>query len=186
MRQVLRQLRQVFNDLGAPALEITRGGVRLDRDRLDVDVWEVIDSVERTDPHPATLQQKHLMETLLAGYEDLNGALRSWLLVQRQNLHDRVVLSLESQLAEVGEEIPPTRIQEVKSLAIALSNLDPTHEGACRRLMQVSALEGDISGSLRRYNTLWELLDSEYDMEPSEETQDLVVSIKSGEFKAAA
>ncbi len=184
LRQVLRGLRKVFETLGASALKISRSDVRLDGAQLEVDVWDVVDSVERTAPNTMALQRKFLMESLLDGYEDLDDSLRSWLLVQRQNLHDRVVLSLETQLAEIGERIPPNRIQEVKSLAIALSNLDPTHEGACRRLMQVSALEADISGALRRYSALWDLLDSEYDMEPSDETQALVAEIKSGQFKA--
>lgn len=184
LRQVLRGLRKVFEKLGASALKISRSDVRLDGAQLEVDVWDVVDSVERTEPNTMALQRKFLMESLLDGYEDLDGSLRSWLLVQRQNLHDRVVLSLESQLAEIGERIPPSRMQEVKSLAIALSNLDPTHEGACRRLMEVSAQEADISGALRRYGALWDLLDSEYDMEPSDETQTLVAEIKSGQFKA--
>lgn len=184
LRQVLRQLRKAFATLGSTALEITRNELRLVPEQLEVDVWDVVDSVERTTPHPLALQRKHLMESLLEGYEDLNGSLRSWLLVQRQNLHDRVVLSLESQLAEIGDDIPPARFQEVKSLAIALSNLDPTHEGACRRLMQIAAQEADISGALRRYNALWDLLDTEYDMEPSEDTQALVAQIKNGEIKA--
>ena len=184
LRQVLRQLRKAFATLGSTALQITRNELRLIPEQLEVDVWDVVESVERTTPHPLALQRKHLMESLLEGYEDLNGSLRSWLLVQRQNLHDRVVLSLESQLAEIGDEIPAAHFQEVKSLAIALSNLDPTHEGACRRLMQIAAHEADISGALRRYNALWDLLDSEYDMEPSEETQALVAQIKNGEIGA--
>lgn len=183
LRQLLRQLRQAFDELGAPALEITRDRVRLDRHWLAVDVWEMLESVEQTGSCDLILRQRHVAESLLTGYEDLDGAFRSWLLVQRQNLQDRIVLSLEARLAEIGEEIPLARLQEVKSLAIGLSNLDQTHEGACRRLMQVSAVEGDISGALRRYNALWNLLDSEYDMEPSEATQKLVVLIKSGQFR---
>ena len=41
---------------------------------------------------------------------------------------------------------------------------------------------GDLIGALRVYKSLWDLLDVEYGMEPSSETQDLVARIKLGEF----
>jgi len=167
LRQVLRRLRQALDGFGVPVIEISHNSVRLNRDHLNVDVWELLDSLEQLSPHPAALEQKHPMETLLAGYEDLDSALRSWLLVQRQTLHDRVVLNLEAQLFEHGEDADPAWLQRTKNRAIALQNFDPTHERACRQLMRTAAYENDISGALRRYKALWDLLDSEYDMEPS-------------------
>ncbi|MFL5216321.1 MAG: bacterial transcriptional activator domain-containing protein [Microvirga sp.] len=71
-------------------------------------------------------------------------------------------------------------------LATALLNLDPTHEGACRILMEDHAAHGDTAGALRVYKALWDLLDEEYDSEPSDQTKDLVVRIKTGEFKPKA
>lgn len=70
--------------------------------------------------------------------------------------------------------------RDKKLLAEAIINLDPTHEEACRFLMRTRAEEGDISGALRVYKTLWDLLDEDYGMEPSAKTLQLVAEIKQG------
>ncbi len=46
--------------------------------------------------------------------------------------------------------------------------------------MRARAFAGDMSGALRVYKTLWDLLGEEYDMEPSPATQALVAEIKAG------
>ena len=70
-----------------------------------------------------------------------------------------------------------------KEIAAAIVNLDPTHEHACRYLMQVHAEEGDVAGALRIYKALWDLLDRDYGMEPSPATEELVANIKLGVFE---
>ena len=44
--------------------------------------------------------------------------------------------------------------------------------------MRTRAARGDIGGALKAYKALWDLLDVDYDIEPSQETQGLVVEIK--------
>jgi TolB-like protein len=51
--------------------------------------------------------------------------------------------------------------------------------------MQARAEDGDISGALRAYKVLWDLLDEEYGMEPSAKTQQLVAEIKQGSIEPA-
>jgi hypothetical protein len=46
--------------------------------------------------------------------------------------------------------------------------------------MRQHADRGDLAAALRIYGKLWELLDTEYDLEPSQPTQDLAVAIKGG------
>src|SRR5690606_1968092 len=72
-------------------------------------------------------------------------------------------------------------LAEREALARALLNLDPTHEEAVRLLIRARAAVGDVGGALRVYNTLWDLLDAEYDVEPSTETQELIAAIKLGQ-----
>src|SRR5260370_42083492 len=43
--------------------------------------------------------------------------------------------------------------------------------------------EGDIAGALRIYKSLWDLLDRDYGMEPSPQTEELVANIKLGVFE---
>ena len=49
--------------------------------------------------------------------------------------------------------------------------------------MRAHAEEGDIAGALRIYKSLWDLLDRDYGMEPSPQTEELVASIKLGVFE---
>ncbi len=70
--------------------------------------------------------------------------------------------------------------------ARALLNLDPTHEEAARALIRAHADAGDIGVALGIYKSLWDLLESEYGMEPSMPTQDLVAGIKLAQPLASA
>ena len=65
--------------------------------------------------------------------------------------------------------------------ARSLLNLDPSHEEAARAFIRCRAAAGDMGGALKAYKELWSLLDEEYGVEPSLETQDLIVSLKLGE-----
>ena len=67
---------------------------------------------------------------------------------------------------------------EGAEIAQALLNLDPTHEVGCRYLIRVRVAQGQIGGALQAYKALWDVLEEDYDIEPSQETQDLVVQIK--------
>lgn len=100
------------------------------------------------------------------------------MLAKRRTIHDRLVRALEDGLRGDAADRNAR-----KQLAEALVSLDPTHEEACRNLMRARAEEGDISAALRAYNTLWNLLGDEYDMEPSAKTQQLVAEIKQGEIE---
>jgi tetratricopeptide (TPR) repeat protein len=44
--------------------------------------------------------------------------------------------------------------------------------------MQLRAASGDVGGALAVYKRLWDVLDEEYDVEPSKETQELVAVLK--------
>jgi DNA-binding SARP family transcriptional activator/TolB-like protein len=184
LRQALRGLRQVLDTEGIQGVVVGRDEISITSDSIAVDVWNVLSGAEKGELAQLLLERKNICETLLQALDDLDPAFRSWLLVQRQSLHERLVFMLEAQLEKAsGEESPGNRL--AKAISLVLLNLDPTHEGACRRLMLASVTEGDIAGALRRYNTLWDLLDNEYDVEPSEETQRLVASIKIGSIPAA-
>ena len=182
LRQALHQLRELFESIGFAGLIVGRDDISLRAPLFSVDVWAIEESAAETgDVHPLLLDRKRLPETLLCGLEELDPSFRLWLLVQRQALHERLARRLERALDAAGRE-PSTQVD----LATALLNLDPTHEGACRILMEDHAAHGDTAGALRVYKALWDLLEDEYDSEPSDQTKDLVVRIKTGEFKGRA
>jgi DNA-binding SARP family transcriptional activator/TolB-like protein len=175
LRQILHGVREVLDDLSIAGLHIGRNDVRIEKHAFDVDVLSVLHDAERGDVHPLLLQRTRLTEHLLSDLIDIDPAFRAWLLVQREVLKQRLESLLEAALARTRT------LAAVKPIATALCNLDPSNEMACRRLMQAYAEQGDVSGALKAYKSLWELLDEEYDTEPSPQTQDLVVRIKRGD-----
>ncbi len=180
LRQTLRQLRQAFDEAGIDVLEADRSGIRVDLSKVDLDVHRVLDAAGRGETTPLMFRTRRLTDALLSGFEDVDPAFRTWLLVQRQTLFDQLTVLLEAVLSSDVHDLVAR-----KNAAAALAQIDPSHEGACRYLMQAYAGEGDVSSALRQYKALWDLLDDEYGMEPSDATQDLVARIKSGEFEAS-
>ncbi len=71
---------------------------------------------------------------------------------------------------------------EAEPAAKALIAIDPTHEEAHRYLIRQYAEMGNTPAALRQYQLLWNILAEEYDIEPDDKTQDLIVAIKSGAF----
>jgi len=180
LRQALRRLNQFFGKVGHNAIEVTRNEIRLRPEAFITDLWTVLDQDATAPVHPILLQRSDISSSLLLGFEDLDPAFGSWITVQRQILHDRLVASLEARISDHTGTDEPNAERNSKNAALALSNLDPTHEGACRELMLQHVRTGDIASALKRYNRLWSLLETDYDMEPSEETKALVALIKSG------
>ena len=166
--------------IGFAGLIVGRDDISLRAPLFSVDVWAIEESAAETgDVHPLLLDRKRLPETLLCGLEELDPSFRLWLLVQRQALHERLARRLERALDAAGRE-PSNQVD----LATALLNLDPTHEGACRILMEDHAAHGDTAGALRVYKALWDLLEDEYDSEPSDQTKDLVVRSRPASSRA--
>ena len=184
LRQALRGLRQALEAEDIEGIVVGRDEISIAADNI-VDVWSALSSAEKGDLDRLLLDRRGICETLLQDLDDLDPAFGSWLQVQRQSIHQRLVFKLETRLAELEKDTGEETSQLAKAVAVALLNLDVTHESACRRLMLASAVEGDVAGALRRYNTLWDLLDKEYDVEPSEETQRLVAAIKVGGIPGA-
>ncbi|SDN34851.1 DNA-binding transcriptional activator of the SARP family [Afipia sp. GAS231] len=179
LRQVIRELRDVFVDAGCDGLNVTAHDIRFERDAIDVDAWAVIHAAEAGDVHPLLLERPCLTDDLLAGLDDLDSSFRVWLQAKRHTMCDRLLRALEKGLAQ------PRDPQQESRLAEAILNLDPTHEDACRRLMHVHAAAGRTSHALRIYKSLWDLLDEDYGMEPSAATQKLIAEIKMGDYEPA-
>ncbi len=181
LRQVIRELRGLFDEAGIEALHVDAREVGFVRNAIEVDVWSVVEAAETGKVHPLLLRQKRLGEALLAGLDDLDPAFRAWVVAKRETVRDRLLRALETALADTRLDL---RAQT--ELAEAILNLDPTHEEACRRLMRARASIGDTAGALRAYKALWDLLDEDYGMEPAEATQLLVAEIKTGALEPAA
>lgn len=178
LRQTLRELRRCFAEAGYSGLQTEKLAIELDPGSFKVDLWDVVHEVEARRVHWLLLSTQRLADRLLENLDDIDPSFRAWLLAKRQTFHDRLLRTLEDDLRD-----PAVDARTRRQIGEALVNLDPTHEEACRSLMKSRAEEGDVAAALRIYKTLWDLLDEEYDMEPSAKTQQLVAEIKQGTFE---
>jgi DNA-binding SARP family transcriptional activator/TolB-like protein len=181
LRQVVRELRSAFEDVGYGGFAAGRLSIQLNPEKVEVDIESIIRLAEGGSVHPLLLDTPHLGEHILEGLDDLDPSFRVWVLAKRQTIHDRLMRSLGAGLMAKG-----VTARARKEIATAVANLDPTHEEACCHLMRVHAEEGDVAGALRIYKALWDLLDRDYGMEPSPATEELVADIKLGAFERPA
>lgn len=181
LRQTLREIRQAFSEAGFAGLQANRLTIELDPASVEVDLAAVVEEAEAHRAHPLLLGQARLADTLLIDLDDIDPEFRVYLLAKRHSLQQRLIRALETGMLRDDLD-RPTRSR----LAEATINLDPTHEEACRLLVQWRAEAGDTGGALKLYKQLWDLLDDEYGMEPSAPTQQLVADVKSGAFEPTA
>jgi len=178
LRQTLYEIREAFQKVGFDKFDADKHVTRIDREALEVDLWEVMAGAKRGEPHAILLERDRATESLLAELEAVDPAFRGWLLAKRQSLHDRIVAHLEDALRAQADAASSRSEEQV---ARALMKLDPTHEEAARALIRARVAAGDMGGALGIYKTLWDLLENEYDVEPSKETQELIAAVKLGQ-----
>ncbi|MGK9165091.1 hypothetical protein KXR53_02270 [Inquilinus limosus] len=176
LRQTIADLRRALATHGPTVFSADRLTVCLDLGQLHVDCLAILRDLEAGEVPAMLLAEKRLPDSFLAGLDDIDPAFRAWLLVQRQILQERILRELEDRLP--GSADP----RLAKRIGTAIVNLDPTHEVGCRAVIEASARLGDLGGALRAYRDLWDLLDQEFGMEPSPETQELILKVKAGEF----
>jgi DNA-binding SARP family transcriptional activator/TolB-like protein len=172
LRQAVHDIRLAFDHLRFAGFRIDKQALSINRDQRACDVDEVLAAVMQGKVHPRLLETRWITDTLLSDLDNVDAAFQVWVLAKRQLLLDRLTLALERLLPCEGDS------RDASDAALALLNLDPTHEVACRHLIRVRAQRGDIGGALKIYKSLWDLLEADYDVEPSKETQALIVEIK--------
>lgn len=172
LRQAVHEIKLAFGGAEFTGFRVDKQSLSLVRERLACDVDQVLAAAAQGAVHSRLLDTQRITDTLLSDLDNVDPSFHVWLLAKRQLLHDRLTLALERLLPAEGDS------QEASAAALALLNLDPTHEVACRHLIRARATRGDVGGALKIYKSLWDLLDADYDIEPSNETQALIVGIK--------
>ena len=180
LRQILHEIRGAFQAFGFEGLRAEKRLIALDRDRMSVDLHDIVDMTNARQVHPRFGEVSRLPEKLLAEFEEVDPAFRIWLLAKRQALQDRLIQNLEVTLRS-----SPDFSQSQEDVAQAIMSMDPTHEEACRTVIRARTKRGDFGGALRLYKSLWDLLDEEFDVEPSLETQSLIVEVRRQSSPAA-
>jgi DNA-binding SARP family transcriptional activator/tetratricopeptide (TPR) repeat protein len=194
LRQALFKLREALNDPSAdpPFLLITRDTIQfnqqsdysLDIERFNHYFFSCKDNLapcnQDSSIYASNLEEmiklyrgeflQQLMVNDSAEFED-------WLLVQRENYHQRV-LEAHSYLANYYDE--RVDFHNEQRHASRQLELDPWREEAHRQLMRALALGGQRSAALVQYETCKRILAEELDVEPAAETRALYEQIKLG------
>lgn len=181
LRQCLKQLRDNLDAVHPGIVEIGRQDIRVRRESVEIDLELVAADLGKGVLSSILALGLANPDRIMAGFEDLDREFASWLTVCRQQWRKTFIGGLERILRDPasGEKI-------AAEAAHALLDIDPTHEEAYRILILQQALRGNIAAALKLYGTLWDLLQNDYDMEPSEETQRLIVDIKKGSVDSTA
>jgi DNA-binding transcriptional activator of the SARP family len=174
LRQTVGDLKERLATCVPSPFSADRLNAGLDLSRVDTDIGRIRRALVNGEVDPLLMERKRAFESYLGGFDDLDPAFRTWLMVQRQCLHDEAVRGLEQMISS------QTDLFALKRIGLALINLDPTHELGCRTAMEASVRLGDTAGALRLYKALWDVLNDEFDTEPSQKTQDLILDIKLG------
>lgn len=175
LRQTIHLLNKLFHEKGFTGFVARKSEILLVPNGYCADVLGLLNSIANDEALPPILLEQMLAaDQILAGFDDLGEPYSVWLRVQRQTLHDRIRLGLEERLARTHD------MDDRLQLSQALLNVDPSHEPACRTMMEIRARRGDQAGALSAYNNLYQYLDEIFDSEPTEQTQQLVAEIKLG------
>ncbi len=173
LRHAVKELNDALLAAGFVGFNPGRQILSLVRSQVVTDLDAVMEYAAKGRVHPRLLDTQRLADTLLANLETVDPAFQVWVHAKRHALHDRLNVMLGSALA-----VADAAGDEGAEIARALLNLDPTHEAGCRHLMRLHVARGEIGAALKVYKALWDLLAKEYGIEPSQDTQDLVVRIK--------
>ena len=179
LRQAVHETRQTLLAVGCDALVAGRLTVGLRPGSFEVDTTAMIAALENGQLDIAFRDNK-LMDVLLAGLDDLDPGFNEWIATRRRSLHDKLLRALTNAFRDSS-----TPRRQRRALADAVLLQDPANEEACRTVMRCSAEDGETGAALRAYDALYQVLEEDFDMEPSMLTQALVAAIKQGQYDSA-
>ena len=166
LRQALHEIRNALQSSGFVGFRTDKLAIALDRAQIRVDLIDVLNAA-------LLLERQNALDDVLGDIEMADPLFQTWVVAKRQTIRDQIIRHLENALRAKTGITPAAR-----DLAQALNNIDQTHEEACRVLIRAFVLDDEIGSALRIYKTLWDLLEAEYDVEPTQQTQDLIAEVK--------
>lgn len=176
LRQAILNTRKQMHLLSCDCLQANRSLVYLSAKDVTIDATELISHIQSGDELPQRLlETPPVPDGYLSFFSDSNSLFQDWVTERRQNY----LMQLQAALRTVQSSC--TELPRSNRICRALLSLDPGDEGAARIMMSNCSSSGDVSGALKCYSTLWTFLEDHFDVQPSEVTQQLAVSIKLGE-----
>ena len=176
LRQTLARIKKMCGSL-EPAIIIGRERITVDPTLVKVDAWSQLKAIEEgTEPFDVNDTSPNI-DNIFAAFEEVGPTFQSWVSVFRNTLERKYNETLSAVLTQHPRPNRATRMGAARMLL----RVDPTNEAACRFLMTEHAEAGEQAEALRIYNDLYNLLDEEYDVEPTDDTVQLNATIKMGQ-----
>ncbi len=175
LRHALHEIQKGFRDAGLSHFFADKLNAGIATAHLDLDLWQIMADAKAGKVHSALLTSDRLTDNLLAGLDDVDPVFSEWLQETRAAAHTELATALEKLLpAEDAEVIS----DDAEIAARALQRLSPGHERSARVLIKARAAANDLGTALQIYTALWKRLENDFDIEPSEATQNLVARIR--------
>ena len=168
LRQCLRRLSTDLAEQQADLVDIGRETLSATAEVV-IDLQQLIESIGKAEADvwvPAA-------EEILHGFDNLDSQFTAWVRVFRDTWANKVSDALNGALSN-----PNLRTEAQTQIARVLFELEPTHEGAARKIINESLRSGNLGGALKIYQTLWDALDADWGEEPSADLQAQIVSAK--------
>lgn len=170
-------------------LEITRRIVQIHPEPAYcfVDVLRFDELVTEWERAPETPEAPQLLEKAVTLYKNdlLTGLFISdsppfeeWLTLQREQRHQQMMDALQSLTSQYMDE---ERWDDAQKFAKQQLALEPWREEAHRQLIEILAGKGDRSGALQQYQICTEVMEEEFGVEPSLETNLLIQTLRYSE-----
>ncbi len=177
LRQSLLEARRATEGAGTDLLRADRETIRLDLQRVWVDVRALRDG---TDLVEGALREQLLPaigRELLADLGLREDAFDDWLREERARFLEQTQRGLKRALEAV---LASRDLAALENLADTLLRLEPSSETAYRELIRVAALRGDQALAQRRYQALKTTLARELGVTPGAATETLMADIAAG------
>lgn len=183
LRQTLARIRKCLGDAHLDLLISDAESVRLDAAGIDADVLHIErlaknDSQDRLE-EVATLYRGQF----LTGFELNEPPFEEWALSERRRLGELVLTALTRLLAMQQAE---GSVDKAISTANKLLTIDPLQDDVHQTLMRLLVRQGRIESALSQYKSCRQIMETELDIAPSQETESLyreIMDIRDGETR---
>lgn len=182
--QARQNLRQLLYETRAGLANWT--GLRIDRKNVGfahgavtTDIETILIALKSGEVPDILLKTTGITDQIAPDFDRAGDLLSSTVSVARRDIGNQIRSGLEQIMH--GNDL-----RQSERAAQALLNIDPVDEVAVRTLLRLFSQAGNIGRALKVYEALWQALDDEYGMEPSQPTLDLIAKIKAGEMAAPA
>ena len=172
LRQTLRGASAALVAAGFDGLRADRDIVRLDPDRVAVDLEQIVRCAARGLAHRRLLEGPDPFSRFEAAARSAGAG--AWAAERAAALKAEAATLISAALAAADDPVV------VRDLARAALVLDPCDEPAARRLMEAEAASGAPHRAIDCFDRLWRALDAAHGEEPCGMTQSLLERIRAG------